>query len=256
MGPKKQPEQQPTAPSSTEALEQKIEDLLRTFNSRFDNLERMLNAVTKENQELRATLKDRDEELYRMKERLNEQEQYARNWSVRVLNLRLPKADATQPIQVMRHVYNNVLLPILEGARDDGEIDDIPSCDSILETAHILPSKQDKIPPIICRFYNRNVRALIFRMKKKHAIRDPPEPRQKMGKFTHPIYEDLTRPNFNKYLAVSKTPGVTAVWTINGSIRYKMENDENVYKVQKVFEPFQPGKKTSERDSLFTDGDS
>lgn len=245
MGPKKNTHEPPPSPTSAPAIEKKLEDFIATFNSRFDKLERMLADVTKENIELRKTLADRDVELLQLKERLNEQEQYGRSWSVRVLNIKLQEDEETNPLMVMRRVYNMALLPILQGALDTGIIGDIPLCEELLETAHILPCKPGKTPPIICRFYSRNMRAIIFRLKKEFGPRHQPEaahgrPPPKYGKFIYPIYEDLTRHNFLKFQSISKRDDIDAVWTINGSIRYRLKNSGTVHKVMKIFETFAP----------------
>lgn len=244
MGPKKNTHADPPPSPTSPTLEKKLEDFIASFNSRFDKLERLLAATTEENKVLRATLADRDKELYSLKERLNEQEQYGRGWSIRVLNVKLTEEESTSPLQTMRRVYNQALLPILEGALDTGIIGDIPICEELLETAHILPAKQGKTPPIICRFYSRNMRALIFKLKKEYAPRRPESTpgghHQQRGKFEFPIYEDLTRPNFRKFQAISKMDNVESVWTINGSIRYRLKDSTAVHKVTNIFEPFAP----------------
>ena len=56
--------------------------------------------------------------------------------------------------------------------------------------------------PIIARFFTRNIRSLVFRLKTKFAPKEQPagepttkhiNPRQK-----DPIYDDLTKANFTK----------------------------------------------------------
>jgi hypothetical protein len=228
-------------------LQQQLSELTKAFNKRFDKLEGILKEVKSENKALKKTLTERDSEILRLRERLNEQEQYARSWSVRVLNLKLPDEDATDPLKVMKHVYNNAFLPILEGAHAEGHIPAIPPCMELLETAHILPARQNSIPPIICCFFNRNWRALIFKCKRKHAPRHAPEATsrnkpstargQALGRFLYPIYEDLTRPNFFKFRAISAREDVEACWTINGQIKYKLRGDTAIKRVTKIFDP-------------------
>ena len=73
----------------------------------------------------------------------------------------------------MQAVYDNLLLPILEGAKGNGDIPHIPDCDSLLETAHILPAKGDGFKPVIARFYSRYWRNLVFRNRKDYSPREP-----------------------------------------------------------------------------------
>ena len=101
----------------------------------------------------------------------------------------------------MQHVFNLALLPILKGAVDKKLLISIPSVEMLLETAHILPSKDDKPSAVIARFYTRNLRSLIFQLKKDHVPRLPttkqpivaqPGAKPSVGKYAYPIYEDLT----------------------------------------------------------------
>lgn len=232
------------AAATPQGIEERLDQLTKTFTSRFDKLEQLLAVVTRENTELRDALAIRDKEILQLRERLNEQEQYGRSWSVRVLNLQLHEGESTDPRKVMQRVYTDAFLPILCGAQDAGELGDIPSCEELLETAHILPAKEGKIPAVICRFYSRNMRTLIFKMKKEHAPRHELTPPQaatrgrppRLGKLIYPIYEDLTRPNFNKFRAISQRQDIESVWTINGSIRYRLVNSTTVHKVKTIFD--------------------
>jgi len=79
----------------------------------------------------------------------------------------------------MRQVYDKALLPILKGAVDRGLLHSVPQCEQLLETAHILPARNDSKPkPVIARFYSRNMRNLMFQLKKDFAPKagDPPPP--------------------------------------------------------------------------------
>ena len=76
-------------------------------------------------------------------------------------------------LQVMQHLYDRLLKPILEGAVRKGLMSSIPPVDAILETAHVLPGKMDT-KPIIARFFTRNIRSLVFRLKKEFAPMEQP----------------------------------------------------------------------------------
>jgi hypothetical protein len=111
----------------------------------------MLNKLWKETKEenriLKEALQEKEREICNIRERLNEQEQYTRSWCVRVLNMKMPQADSTDPLKVMQNLYDRLLLPIFRGALEKGLIKSIPPVDQILEKAHILPCKPDTIPP-------------------------------------------------------------------------------------------------------------
>jgi hypothetical protein len=250
MGPKKlsatQPSPQPNPEEISHAdLVSKLAEMsttLASFNNRFDKLEKLWSDAKAENRVLKEALQEKEREITNIRERMNEQEQYTRSWCVRVLNMKLPQNDETDPYKVMQHVYEKLLLPILRGAVSKGLIQHIPSADQILETAHILPCKPGATPPIIARFYSRNIRAMIFRLKKEFAPRAPTEPAagtrskdQRSGKLTYLLFEDLTRPTFSKMRAMSQHEAVENCWSVSGSLRYKLINDPTIYKVKSIF---------------------
>ena len=231
---------------------EELKSLVNSFKDRFDRLETMLEAAKKENLELKTkhaemkkTIDDRDREIDSLRDKFNEQEQYIRGWSVRVLNVEVPEGEVSEPTKVMQHVFNRCFLPILQGARDKGLLHGIPTAEELLETAHILPAKAGTTPPIICRFYTRNLRSLMFRLKRELAPREEPEPagagtasrgdRVRPGRYLYPFYEDLTRANFHKFRALSQHEAVQSCWTVNGSIRYKLKDEDTIRKVRSVF---------------------
>jgi hypothetical protein len=216
------------------------------IDNKFDMLNKLWKETKEENRILKEALQEKEREICNIRERLNEQEQYTRSWCVRVLNMKMPEADSTDPFKVMQNLYDRLLLPIFRGALEKGLIKSIPPVDQILETAHILPCKPDTIPPIIARFYSRNIRAMVFRLKKDYAPRAAPEPangtRSKnpgtgagAGKFQYLLFEDLTRPTFNKMRALAQHDSVENCWSVSGQLRYKLKDDQTVYKVKSIF---------------------
>ncbi len=231
---------------------EELKNLVNSFKDRFDRLESMLEATKKENSELKTkhaemkkTIEDRDKEIDNLRDKFNEQEEYIRGWSVRVLNVEMPEEEVSEPTKVMQQVYSRCFLPILQGAKDRGLLRGIPSAEELLETAHVLPAKVGTTPPIICRFYTRNLRSLMFRLKRELAPREVSEPagagtasrgdRVRPGRYLYPFYEDLTRANFHKFRALSLHEAVQSCWTVNGSLRYKLKDDDTIRRVRSVF---------------------
>jgi hypothetical protein len=157
MPPKKIPPTQPSQPFHLDPDNISHADLVAkltemaaaraSMNNKFDRLEKLWTDTREENRQLKSALQEKDREISNIRERMNEQEQYTRSWCVRVLNMKLPEEDSTNPCKVMQHVYKRLLLPILEGALQKKLIQHIPSIDQLLETAHILPCKPGTIPP-------------------------------------------------------------------------------------------------------------
>jgi hypothetical protein len=155
-------------------------------------------------------------------------------------------ANETETKDVMQTVYDKVLLPIFQGAVSSGLLKTIPDCNSVLETAHILPAKSNDRPkPIIARFYSRNIRALVFRLKREYAptktVTTSSSTNNRRGEATkkvyrYPFYEDLTRETFNLLQALLKDPRTGPVWTISGNIRFKLQGEDTVRKVVSIYD--------------------
>jgi hypothetical protein len=157
-----------------------------------------------------------------------------------VNDLPIDPSTANNPRKVMETLYSKALLPILQGALQNGEIQSIPPCNHLLEMAHILPGKEGRPKPIIARFFDRNNRALIFRWKKDFAPRAStiaPGSRFKTPRMLYPIFEDLTKDNFNFMKALSSDSRTTACWTAGGVIRFKTADSEMPKKVDNIYNP-------------------
>jgi hypothetical protein len=203
------------------------------------------NAILKsENVQLAQILDEKNAKIDELQLKHNKLEQYNRSWSVRILGVPIPQSDANNNILVMKHVYDLALLPILKGAEEKGLIQGIPTCAQLLETAHILPGKNDGKPKaIIARFFSRNLRTMIFQLKKDYAPKDisAPPPTTARGpprgpKLLYPIYEDLTKDSFNRMKKLLADPRTGAVWSMGGIIKFKMANGTDVKKVTSVYD--------------------
>ena len=131
-------------------------------NTRMDSLEMLIKGLSAENKDLKKELVARDEEIFDLKSRINNMDQRHRSWSTRIFNIPLSKEEEGDNFQVMQAVYNNALLPILRGAVASKILSTVPTCEQVLETAHVLPGAADKPKPIIARFFSRNIRAIVL----------------------------------------------------------------------------------------------
>ena len=235
-----------------EGLAKLIEELRIDFTAKFERLEALLetskNDLTSAKREvatLTKAMEEKEREVSYLKWKANDQEQYARSWSIRILDLAIPAGlDASDPDQVMQTVYDKLLKPILEGAVSKKLLPSLPHYTAILETAHILPSKANQTPPIIARFYSRNIKAMMFRLKKEFAAKQPssqtlqsqpgPQTRQ-FAKLAFPFYEDLTTANFKKMRAIAQDNRVLACWSVAGQLRFRLNGEDRVRKVQDIF---------------------
>jgi hypothetical protein len=226
---------------------EQIEELLanqRSMMERLEAVEQLLTASRAENAalkqancELSKVIADKSIIIDSLLHKHNNLEQYNRSWSVRLAGINIPPEESTNPSLVMRHVYDKALLPILQGALNRGLLQAIPHCEQLLETAHILPGNDSKPRPIIARFYSRNMRAMMFQLKKEFAtkVASPSDSHSRSPRLKYPFYEDLTKTNFKMLKALADDSRTGAVWSIGGVIRYKMANSSEVKKVVNVF---------------------
>ena len=206
------------------------------------SMKALLSTTTKENLTLKSQLHKQNHEIDLLKNSLNERDTYARSWSMRVLNVPLHPDVETNTRVVMDTVYTSLLKPILEGAILKGEISSYPSCETLLETAHILPCKPDSTKPIQVRFYSRYWRSLIFRHRKEFAPRETSENTapargqagSKKSRMMHPFFEDLTSATFKQLKTIKLHQDVSSAWTVNGTIRFKVKDLDTIFKVSSI----------------------
>ena len=232
-----------------EEMQSEMNSKLSALIEKFELLEASLVSVTREKEALKVTVAEQANELAELRNSLNEREQYARSWSMRILNIPVHKDNESDTRHVMQAVYDHLIQPILEGVRANGDIGNVPDCDALLETAHILPGKGDGPKPVIARFYSRYWRNLVFRNRKDFAPREPSsattattntrngQPRTARMRF--PFFEDLTKATFTKLSAIKQQEGVLSAWTVNGSIRFKLKDNNFIYRVTKLQESFE-----------------
>ena len=90
------------------------------------------------------------------------------------------------------------------------------------------------------RFYSRNIRSLCFQFKRdQKQTRGEGErgSEANRGRFTYPLYDDLTKATLYKMRAIQQDERASACWTVNGRIHYKLCNSESVKKVQSILDP-------------------
>jgi hypothetical protein len=197
-------------------------DKLDMILEKLTNMETLLAATQAENKKLRETVAAQDVRINDLQSKLNNLEQHGRSFSVRVNNLSLEGVDERDPPAMIDKVFNNVFLPILQGAASKRAISQVPSCFETIEMAHPLPGRSDRPKPIIVRFFNRNIKAVLFRHRKEFATKVD-------ERYKYPFHDDLTRDNFIKMKQLQADPRVHSCWSTGGSLRYRL-NDSNVIK--------------------------
>jgi hypothetical protein len=165
-------------------------------------------------------------------------EQYNRSWSIRITGLAVTSEVEKDTSLMKKKVYDSLLLHILSGAAASGDLRSVPPVEAILETAHVLPAKANQVKPIICRFINRDMKALVFRHKKEFAPRETggSGPHGRTSRYLYSFFDDLTRMNFLKMKALAADERVASCWVANGHIKYKLVDSQEVRRVSCVLD--------------------
>ena len=54
-----------------------------------------------------------------------------------------------------------------------------------------------------------------------------------------PFFEDLTKATFTKLSSIKQQEGVLSAWTVNGSIRFKLKDNNTIFRVSKLQDSFE-----------------
>jgi regulator of replication initiation timing len=217
-----------------ETLQAEMNEKLSALVDEVRNLSENLKSVKRENEKLKETVKQQADEIADLRNENNDRELHARSWSIRVNNIALPPGQETDNRKVMMAVYSELVAPILAGAKEQGDINTVPSCDDLIEVAHILPGKNTK-KPIIVRFFSRYWRSLLFKHRKDSAPREAANG-DRPGRMRYPFYEDLTRATFKQLKTIQADERVTSAWTVSGTVRFKLENNDRIFKVTSIYD--------------------
>jgi hypothetical protein len=222
-------------------LEKIVDKLQETNNrldqqeARFDKLETLLKESREENKELKEQLRIKNVEVKQLQQKVNDIEQHNRSYNIRIFNLPI-EGDKADTRNVMRQVFTKLLSPILQGAVDRGRLHSLPGVDVLLETAHILPGKEGKPNPIICRFFNRYHRTLVLQLKKDFAPRMITTGSNRLPPYLYQVFEDVTADTFRMMRAIANHPDVTACWASGGYLRYRLKDSDVINKVSSVYD--------------------
>jgi hypothetical protein len=202
--------------SSDESHSDKLDAILEKLSaldgisSKITKMEKILAATQAENTQLKETIKNQDARINDLQHRLNNLEQHGRSVSIRVNNLPLEEGEERDPPAVISKVYNTVFLHILKGAASKQAISQVPSCFEMIEMAHPLPGKSDRPKPIIVRFFNRNLKSVLFKHRKEFAVKS--EESGPIPRYKFPFHDDLTRDTYLKMKKLQGDPRVHSCW--------------------------------------------
>lgn len=207
---------------------------LSTLNSKIDRLEGRLVSMQAENVALKEDLVKKDDEILNLKYRVHHIEQRNRAKSIRIFGLKLT-GDTTDNEVVTAQVYNLVLRPILEGAVLKGRLSSAPSCEDLIEVAHILPGADGKPKPIIVRLRSQATRLVILHLRSEFTPRAnlPVSTRASVSgnrtpaqtPFICSIFEDSTRDLLSALKNLKDHEEVEMACIAGGLLRYRLKSN-------------------------------
>jgi hypothetical protein len=213
-------------------------DKVDLLSEQLGNIEESMKQLSAENVVIKSSLASTQNTLHTIQNTQIRMDQYNRSWSVRIMELPLAPEEEDNPFRLVEVVYTKVFLPILQGALEKDLIPRIPSCEQLLERAHVLPApKPGSIKPIICRFLNRDYRSVCFRLKKEFATRVKGDPSDKRPRYAYPFYEDLSAATFKKMKELQADPRVDSCWSINRQLRFRLTGSDAVKRVSQIMDP-------------------
>jgi len=200
------------------------QDLFKFMQTMKSDILKSINQQAATINELTLECKTLREEVNNLKSIQNTQEQRQRNYSVRLFNLPLTDNQRNNTSNLIQHVYNKVLKPILQVCVNNKEIDSIPAPLELIEYGHPLKPSKNAPPnshsPIILRFFSRTYRLLV--LKNKRQILEGINRSQPNRIF---MTEDLTKLNYNRLMELSKDDKVERCFTQNGKIKFSLKDD-------------------------------
>jgi hypothetical protein len=224
-------------------LHQSMQQLINSvagLSNKIDVIEQKLTTM----EQLQKSVSDVTTEVSNIKETLNRVEQDSKACVIRVTGLSVSDADMNQhgfEKAIIKRVYDRVVKPILSVAKNNGDIDSVPTMLNVLEQGYIVTKgakdKQGRpLPPVLAvRFTNRYLRNTVMRLRRDN-MPTPSDAERAAGISRYYINEDLTTETARKVKELRSCELVERVWTIDGRIRFTKVGESN--SVVKLTSPF------------------
>ena len=225
----------------------KLDMLCGTIN-KINDIETSVRHLVTENATLKADLASRDVKIQQLTDHVNRLDQASRSTSLRILGL--PVTTQSTTTEIIKAVYNEILLPILTSAKAEGDIDDILPAHFLIVNAFAIPAKKNStVSTVILKLQSEVVRSLVFRFKKSSlpTCTDLTSNRVR-NKFS--IFEDLAPATHAVFRTFSDDPRVKSVWSFGGQIRFKTHESDTVFKLKSLADSFEATVKPSSNNSM------
>jgi outer membrane murein-binding lipoprotein Lpp len=214
-----------------------------TLTAKVDVIEKKLDTI----EALQGNVNNLRTEVDKMKIDVNAIEQDSKACLVRVSGLSVSDAEMQQhgyEKAIIKKVYDKLVKPILSAAKNNGDIDSVPTMLNVIEQGYIASrgakDKQGRaLPPILgVRFTNRYLRNTVMRLRRDH-MPSPSDAEKTAGIQRYYISEDLTVDAARKVKELRENEKVDRVWTIDGRIRFTLKGDSAIIKLSSPYVSFE-----------------
>jgi hypothetical protein len=219
----------------------KIEDIdstVKSLDSTVKSLDETVKTLVTENISLKEDIAKRDDQIRQLSEQVNRLDQAARSSSLRILGL--PLTTQTPIAKIHETVYNEILLPTLEAAKQNGDI----SPQAILPPHFLIvnvfanPSKKaSDSSPVILKLRSEYIRSLVFKYKKT-ALPTITDISSNRVRNKYSIFKDLAPATHATFRSFAEDIRVKSAWSYSGQIRFKTHDSDTVYKVKFLTDTF------------------
>jgi prefoldin subunit 5 len=219
----------------------KIEDIdqtVKSLDTTVKSLDVTVKSLVTENASLREDITKRDDQIRQLSDQVNRLEQATRSSSLRILGL--PVTTQTPISKIHETVYNEILLPTLEAAKQNGDIPTqaiLPSHFLIVNVFAIPSKKTSDSSPVILKLHSEFIRSLVFKYKKS-ALPTITDISSNRVRNKYSIFEDLAPATHATFRSLSDDIRIKSVWSYSGQIRFKTHECETVYKVKSLTDSY------------------
>ena len=228
----------PTMESAMAAMNSKL-DMLCGSIQQIKEIDIAVKSLVRDNETMKAEIAKRDTKIQQLTDQVNRMDQASRSSSLRILGLNVTTQTPTP--QLVETVYNEILVPILEAAKTNGDLPPqtvLPPHFLIVNVFAIPAKKASQSCPVILKLNSELIRSLVFKYK-KNSLPTATDLSSNRVRNKYSIFEDLAPATHAVFRTFSEDIRVKSAWSFCGQIRFKTHDSETVHKVKTLTDTFE-----------------
>lgn len=217
---------------------EEIDSTVKSLDLTVKAMDNTVKALVVENTSLRADIAKKDEKIQQLTEQVNRLDQASRSSSLRILGL--PVTTQTHPAELNAIIFDKILNPILEAAKQCGDLQPQANFPPhfLISNAFAIPAKKASMScPVILKLNSEMVRSLVFKHK-KNALETMLDTSTNRVRNKFSIFEDLAPATHAVFRSLTDDIRVKSVWSYSGQIRFKTHESETVHKLKSLTDTY------------------